>query len=453
VSPPAAAGGKVDPGALIRSREYRGLLIVAAFIGVLVSFVSWCFLELVHWLKQAVYTDLPKGLGFATVPWWWPLPVLALAGLLTAVAVRRLPGGGGHVPFEGIKAGTSHPAAIPGILLAGLASLGLGLVLGPEAPLIALGSGVAVFAVKRARQDTPDEMLSVIAAAGAFAALAAIFGSPVVGAVILIEAAGLGGPMLPLVLLPGLMSAGIGSLIFIGMGRWTGLSNSDYALHPFTLPAYTTPTFAELGWTVVLAVVAALVAVGIVEMARTSAGQVGRNPWLLIPAAGLLVAGLAIAFAQITGQPEDVVLFSGESAFSSMFSQASTLSIGTLTCLLVFKGVAWSLSMGSFRGGPTFPALFIGAVGGLLAAHLPGFSETPAVAALMGAMAVSILRLPLSSVVLALLLTSSSGIATAPIVIVAVVVAYVTVESASPARSSVPDPAPRGSPAGGASTC
>jgi len=36
--------------------------------------------------------------------------------------------------------------------------------------------------------------------------------------VILIEAAGLGGPMLPLVLLPGLMSAGIGSFpaLFIG---------------------------------------------------------------------------------------------------------------------------------------------------------------------------------------------------------------------------------------------
>jgi hypothetical protein len=147
-----------------------------------------------------------------------------------------------------------------------------------------------------------------------------------------------------------------------------------------------------------------------------------------------VVAGLAIGFAQITGQSADVVLFSGESAFTVMFSQASTLSLGTLLCLLVFKGVAWGLSMGSFRGGPTFPALFIGAVGGLLAAHLPGFSETPAVAALMGAMAVSILRLPLSSVVLALLLTSSAGIATAPIVIVAVVVAYITIESLSAIR-------------------
>jgi H+/Cl- antiporter ClcA len=146
----AAGGAKVDPGAMIRSKEYRRLLVIAALIGVLVSFVSWGFLELVHWLQQAVYTDLPSGLGFTTAPWWWPLPVLAVAGLLTAVAVLRLPGAGGHVPYQGLKAGGTQPIALPGILLAGLASLGLGLVLGPEAPLIALGSGLAIFAVKRA---------------------------------------------------------------------------------------------------------------------------------------------------------------------------------------------------------------------------------------------------------------------------------------------------------------
>jgi hypothetical protein len=173
---------------------------------------------------------------------------------------------------------------------------------------------------------------------------------------------------------------------------------------------------------------------------------VAKKPWLLIPVVGLVVAGLAIAFSEITGQPADVVLFSGEDAFTSMFSQAGTLSLATLTWLLVLKGVAWSLSMGSFRGGPTFPALFVGAVGGLLAAHLPGFSETPAVAALVGAMAVSMLRLPLSSVVLALLLTSSAGIATAPIVIVAVVVAYITVESLSARRRASPAPVPAPAP-------
>jgi hypothetical protein len=36
------------------------------------------------------------------------------------------------------------------------------------------------------------------------------------------EASGLGGAMLELVLVPGLLAAGIGSLVFIGLKAWTG---------------------------------------------------------------------------------------------------------------------------------------------------------------------------------------------------------------------------------------
>ena len=112
-----AAAALADPGATIRSKSYPVLLVLAAVIGVLVSFASWCFLELLHWIQTEVYQSLPSGLGFHTVPWWWPLPVLAVAGVLTAVAIVRLPGRGGHIPYEGIKAGTAKPAELPGILL------------------------------------------------------------------------------------------------------------------------------------------------------------------------------------------------------------------------------------------------------------------------------------------------------------------------------------------------
>ena len=431
-----------DPGALIRSKSYRVLLVFAALIGVLVSFASWCFLELVHWIQQEVYKSLPSGLGLHPVPWWWPLPVLAVAGLLAAVAIVRLPGRGGHIPYEGIKAGTAKPAELPGILLAALATLGLGLVLGPEAPLIALGAGLAIVAVRRVKKDTPDQVMAVLAASAAFAAIATIFGSPVIGAIILIEAAGLGGPMLPLVLLPGLMSAGIGSVVFIGMGHWTGLSSSAYALSPFSLPAFSNLTVAQFGWAIALAFTVALITVVIIKGARASAHIVAKQPWLLLPAAALTVGGLAIAFGQITHQPADTVLFSGQDAFASLIKQGPTLALSTLAFLLLFKGLAWIISLGSFRGGPTFPALFLGAAGGLLAGHLPGFSETPAVAVLMAAGAVSILRLPLSATVITLLLTSKAGIATAPLIIVAVVVAYLTIQTLSPARG----PAEAGTP-------
>jgi H+/Cl- antiporter ClcA len=120
--------------------------------------------------------------------------------------------------------------------------------------------------------------------------------------------------------------------------------------------------------------------------------------------------------------------------------QAATLSLGTLALIIVFKGMAYGLSLGAARGGPTFPAMFLGIIAGLLAAHLPGFSETPAVAALMAAATVSILRLPLTSVVLALVITQA-GAATAPLIIVAVAVAFITVELLDARRASAPEEA------------
>jgi len=448
----AAVPSAEDATSLMRSAQYRRLLVLAAVVGVIVSFLSWCFLELVEVGKNAVYEDLPSLLGFDAAPSWWPIPILALAGLIVAFAIERLPGRGGHIPAEGLKAGAARPIELPGIALAALATLCLGMVLGPEAPLIALGTGLAVLAVKLSRRDVPPQALAVVAAAGAFAAISTIFGSPVVGAVIMIEATGLGGATLSLVLLPGLIAAGVGSLVFLGMGSWTGLSSSAYALGPLPVPSFSHPTVADFLWTIGVAVVAAVVTFVIVQIARRTEPVVGRRPFLLLPAAAVLVAVLAILFAQITGEPQNVVLFSGQDAFDHLVQQAPTLSLATLGLLLLFKGLAWSISLGNFRGGPTFPALFLGAVGGLMASHLPGFSETPALAALMGAAAVSILRLPLSSILVALLLTTSGGPATAPFIIVGVVVAHLTTLGLTAWRppGSVPAPPERGSATQGA---
>jgi chloride channel protein, CIC family len=393
-----------------------------------VSLASWCFLELVHAIQTWAFKDLPSSLGFHTVPTWWPLPVLVIAGVIIAFAIVRLPGHGGHEPWKGLSGGgPTQPVDLPGVMLAALASLCLGMEVGPEAPLIALGTGLAIFAVKRAKADAPDQLVAVLAAAGSFAAISTIFGSPVIGAVILIEAAGLGGATLPLVLLPGLLAAGIGSLVFIGMGSWTGLSSAAYAIAPLSLPAYAHPTFGSFGWTIVLAIAAAVVTFLIVEFGQRLAGWVAKRPFVTVPIAGLVVAVCAIAFAQITNQPADLVLFSGQDSMDPIVQQAATLSMSTLAFLILFKGVAWSISLGSARGGPTFPAMFLGIVGGLLAGHLPGFAETPAVAVLIGAMCVSMLKLPLSSVVLAMVV-SQAGLSTAPLIIVAVVIAYITTD-------------------------
>jgi chloride channel protein, CIC family len=167
-------------------------MVIAAVLGVVVSLAAWAFLELIHQIQQGVFDDLPKTLGYDDgAPVWWPLPVLGLAGLVIAYAIVRLPGAGGHNPAEGLKTGVTQPVALPGVMLAALATIGLGLVLGPEAPLIALGSALGLLAVRLVRKDAPESMRALVAAAGSFAAISFIFGSPLIGAVILIEAAGL----------------------------------------------------------------------------------------------------------------------------------------------------------------------------------------------------------------------------------------------------------------------
>jgi chloride channel protein, CIC family len=420
-----ALDGAVDAPALIRSRRYWLLLVLSAAIGVVVSVASWGFLELAHWIQVWTYRDLPNSLGFAAPPWWWPLPVLAVAGVIVAFAVLRLPGNGGHEPSGGLKTGApTAPVDLPGVVLAALATIGLGLVLGPEAPLIALGSGLALFLVDLPRRQLPEQARLVVAASAAFAALATIFGSPVVGAVIIIEAAGLGGSTLPVILLPGLLAAGTGSLVFVGIGSLTGLSTNAFALPPVTLPDYPTPRPTDFLWTVLLAPAAAVLVFLVVRLATLIRGLVAGRRFLLVPAAAVLVGLVAIAFQEISGQPADAVLFSGQEAMTPLLQETAKLSLGVLALLLLCKAVAWALSLGTARGGPTFPAIFLGLVGGLLAAHLPGAAETAAVGALVGATVVAMLRLPLASIVIALLLTHV-GAGVAPLIIMSVVVSYI----------------------------
>ncbi|HUA45220.1 MAG TPA: chloride channel protein [Solirubrobacteraceae bacterium] len=413
--------------ATMTSKRFIVLLVVVAVVGVIVSLAAWCFLELIYQLQRELYTHLPNALGYKSgPPLWWPLPVLAVAGLLVALAIKRLPGEGGHLPAKGLAIGGGLPRTIdlPGVILAGLATVGSGLVLGPEGPLIALGSGTALLAIKLARREMPQEILVVVAAAGSFSALAFIFASPLIAAVILIEATAIGGTRLQLVLVPGLLAAGIGTLVALGMGSFTGLSTTAFALGALQLPHFGHPDIAEFGWTIAVALAIAVVARIVMTGGLGTYRVVSRRLLLFLPAVGLIVAGLAIAFHGATGKNVNEVLFSGQDALPGIVSQAATWSVSALLLLIAFKGLAWSISLGSFRGGPTFPALFLGAAAGIAASHLPGFSLTPAVAVGMGAAATAVLRLPLSGAVMATLLTAHSGTGDEPLIIVAVVAAY-----------------------------
>jgi H+/Cl- antiporter ClcA len=429
-----------NPLELLRSRSYIGLLVLAAIIGAPISAAAYFFLALVSKLQGWIFTDLPKNLGFHAEPLWWPVPWLLLAGILVALTIRYLPGNGGHSPADGFKVGggPAAPIELPGIVLAAFATLSLGVVLGPEAPLIALGGGLGVAAVRLAKKDAPARTQSVVAAAGSFAAISTLLGSPLTGAFLLMEASGLGGSMMELVLIPGLLAAGVGSLVFIGLDAWTGLGTFSLAIPG--LPHVGSPTAAEFAWALAIGVMAVPVGTAIRRLGLILRPYAERRIMVVTPLIGLAVAGLAIAFAAGTGKGSSEVLFSGQSALGPFIAHSASYTVGALLLLLACKGLAYGVSLSSFRGGPTFPALFLGGVGGVALSHLPGLPLVDGVAMGIGAMSVVMLRLPLTSVLLASLLLASDGLAVMPLVIVAVVVAYVLSARLAPKPAAASDP-------------
>ena len=420
-------------------RAIAAILLLTAVVGIVVSLASWAFLELIYQLTQGVYDDLPKALGYDDgAPVWWPLPVLGLAGVAVAFAIARLPGTGGHNPAQGLAMSSTQPVELPGVILAALATIAFGLVLGPEAPLIALGSALGLFAVRLARKDAPEQLGALVAAAGTLRGdllhlrLAADRrGDPD-------RAAALDRRGLQTVVPVGLLAAGVGSMVSIGMGSWTGLSSKDYALVPPTLPQFARPDAADIAWTIPLA---AVVAVGLHRDLQGGAGDPAR------------AVAPAVRDARVVGPrhrgPRDRVrrghrqvgvggalLGPGRAAGPRL--ERGTWSAGALALVLICKGLAWSLSLAAYRGGPTFPGLFLGAAAGLLASHLPGLELTPAVGVAMGAAMVAVLQLPLSAVVLATLLTAQTGGGAEPLIILGVVAAFVTTKALTAAARPRP---------------
>jgi H+/Cl- antiporter ClcA len=425
------------------------LLVLGAVVGAPVAGVAYFFLQLVAKAQTAIFTDLPHHLGFHTAPLWWPLPWLVLSGILVALAIDVLPGTGGHEPCEGLKTGGPpvEPIQLFGIAAAALATLCLGAVLGPEAPLIGIGTGLGVLAVHLLKRDAPATAVVVIGAAGSFAAIATLLGSPLVGAFLLMEMVGLGGPMMEVVLVPGLLAAGVGSLIFVGLNDLTGFGT--FSLTVSQIPHVGAPTGAEFAWAIVIGLAGAAVATVVFWGARMLRPIVEPRRLLLTPVVGLAVGGLAVAFAAGTGRSSSEVLFSGQSALPSLVEHAAGWTVGALALLLVCKALAYALSLSSFRGGPIFPSMFIGAVGGVALSHLPGLPMIAGVAMGVGAMTAGALKMPMTAVLLPSVLFVSDSIDLMPVVIVAVVVSYmvaVRINPNPPPPSPSPAP-PTGTPA------
>ncbi|MFC8588693.1 chloride channel protein [Streptomyces sp. NPDC057217] len=259
------------------------------------------------------------------------------------------------------------------------------------------------------------ESTALLGAAGAAAAIVAV---------LLIEVAGVGGPQLFLVMLPALLPSGVGVVLFTGFGRWTGLETGHLSVRFSTAPPRLNT--GDVAWSILLAMGIGALTHLVVIGGRLTAAFVAASPFVRTVICAVAAGGYAALYAVVTGRTPVDVASSGQATLAGLAADPHAWSVGALLAVLLFKSAAYALCLGSLRGGPVFPVLFLGAAAGVLLSPLPGFGVIPVAVAGMAAAAMAVLRLPVSSVALVVLVLGNSE--TIPVVILAAVTSFVTAE-------------------------
>lgn len=315
--------------------------VPAMIVGAVVSLVlGYVVLRLVTAGIVLVWETIPESIG--STPAWYVLGVL-LIGAVVVYLVRSRIGDTGHAPLGGISVTPLTPRAYLAAILAILASLFGGVVLGPEVALVATGAVIGGIVARRMHAEDVTRVVGV----SALGAILALFVGPLIS----------------------------GSLSLDG--------------------APTTIEVEQLGWAIGVALVTT-VAVALARLvAAVVARATGAGPHLFILVGSALVIGLsALLLNSWTGAPVLYVVTSGEEMISEL---PSVTSVSTVVTIIVLKSIAYAVSLGAgFRGGPFFPVMFIGAAVGLLAALiLPDGPQTQA-AMIVGVVAAVVATAPMS---------------------------------------------------------
>lgn len=413
----ARTGGPAAHQPVVEPRVMLRLTALGALLGLPVGIVSYLFFVAVHELEGLLWDDLPDALGLDAPPWYLVVGLPVVGGALVWCA-RRLPGDGGHSPIEGLSMTAVHPRDAASVVLAALATLPFGIVLGPEAPLIALGAAAGTWLTQRARLAEHARVSMGIAGSGA--AMSTLFGGPLVAGLMLLESGVGAGALVISLILPALVSAAVAYTLITGIGTWTGLPMAGLALPG--LPTYETVLVRDL----VLAVAVGVVAVLVARLVRNGATRIrdlepGVGRFTLLVGGGLAVGLLALAVQGLGGDSQDV-LFSGQSGLPSLVAQETA---GAVLLLLAAKALAFAVSMGAgFRGGPIFPAVYLGVALATLGAVVFDLSPTVAIALGTAAGMTAMTRMVVTPVLFAGLLVGRAGLDAIPVAVVATATAW-----------------------------
>lgn len=330
------------------------------------TLAKWLFLSVLAGLVVGTATSfflflLGLGIGFVEGLPAWRL-ALVPAGLAASAAIVRFfaPEASGHGTEKVIEAihqreGRIALKVVPVKLVATLITLASGGSAGKEGPCAQIGAGLMSALASMFRFGDPDRRKLVVC--GISAGFAAVFGTPVAGAIFGVEVLYVG-QMFYDVLLPSLVS---GITAYLVSMHW-GVAHAAQPV--FLIPDY---SGQMLAWTIAAGVFFGLVSLFHIETLKLGESLFRKwqvHPFVKPVAGGLLLLAVsAAAGTRYLGLGTDTIdaAMAGESIPGAAFFVKSALTSITLSC--------------GGSGGIVTPTFFVGAASGSLFAALFGLDR------------------------------------------------------------------------------
>ncbi|EHK85255.1 ClC family H(+)/Cl(-) exchange transporter [Rhodococcus pyridinivorans] len=394
-------------------------IVAGAVIGVVGGAFRWCLERLERWrIHTAEWAHELPGPG-----WLVPVGITILGALLAALIVRMVPlaSGSGIQHVEAVDRGQAEPpplSVLPSRFVGALLSIGSGLVLGREGPIVHMGAAVGAETARCARRPEHERLLQTsVSGAG----LAVAFNAPIGGALFVFEE--VAGSFRFRTVVPVVLSvaaAVVCSRTIVG-------DTPDFAVDPIAPPSIVLlPVFVVFGLLTGLLGAAynrmVLGSLSVVESVRL------LSPVMKAAIIGGLVGLLSVVAPWAGG--------GGDSLVQHVVS-GGALALPVVAWYVLLRFVAGPLSYAAGTPGGLFaPLLALGALWGLLCAGIctaivPGIGSSLAVPMAIAGMAAlfgASVRAPITGVVLVVEMTAATGV-TVPMLaatICAVVVAYST---------------------------
>ncbi|GAA2448235.1 ion channel protein [Agromyces soli] len=349
-------------------RQLLLLSIPALVIGVASAVVLWLVDLLAEQLHTVLWEALPGVFGADAATPWWILVVLTATGAAVGLVVQFAPG---HAGVDSATTELDAPPmpilVVPGLLVAVTLSLAGGVSLGPENPIIAINTALAVTVLARLTKAVPQQLVVLLAVS---ATIGALFGTPVAAALVLtgtVAAVKAGGALWDKLFLP-LAAAGAGAVTMHLLGG----SSISFSVTPM---GEVEPVFVLTGLVIAAAsALAGVLAAWLLPIVHRAFHSL-RHPLLYTT-----LGGLALGVLGMIGGP--MTLFKGLEQTGELIEHPERYAPAQLALFAGIKIIALVIAAAAgFRGGRIFPAVFIGVALGLLGyALIPGVPMSLAIA-------------------------------------------------------------------------